>query len=104
VIVAAAGIDGHGTALALRERGQRILVGAVVQRHHDDAAGRGPEAAGVAALAGPRRQPAHVAMEAGAEIGRQILPRFGAERGRREAHGVEAERERLLADRRFGIS
>src|SRR5690606_38481680 len=79
-------------------RSARILFRAVVDPEHDDALRRGPQPGWRRSLRGARGEPAHVAVVAGGEIGREVLPRPFGERGTGEADGVEAERERLFPD------
>jgi hypothetical protein len=52
----------------------------------------------VAALRGAFFHPAHVTVMAGGEECFEAVAGLGAERGRREADGVEAEGQRLGAD------
>ncbi len=49
VVVAMAGIDRHGSGVALRQRGQRVRLGSVIHPEHDDGPHLRPERAGRAA-------------------------------------------------------
>lgn len=55
------------------------------------------------ALGAARSEPAHIAVVAAREIIGKVAPRVVRERGRRKADGVEAQVQRRLADRRFGV-
>ena len=102
VIVAALGVDGDRRALVLGEHGERVAGRSIVQRQRHHGARLGPQGRGIGALLGALAEPAHVALVAlrdeGAEFFQPPPARLRREVGGREAHGIEAQPQRLLAD------
>jgi hypothetical protein len=103
VIIAPACVDGDSAVLGLTECRVRVLRRPVIHAEDYHGLGLGPERARIGALVGARRDPAHVAVIAARQILREMRARLLAQRGGGEAHRIEAERKRLLADRCFGV-
>ena len=103
VVVAALGIDRDRRALALLSTSSGSAGRRVVERQRHDRPGLVPQALRIGALLGALAQPAHVALPA---LRRRIADsrssrsraRLGRQAGRRKAHGVEAQPQRLVAD------
>ncbi len=100
VIVAMARIDGNGPHIGAPERRQRIGQGAVIEAQHDDAPGVGHELARIHAALEGFSHPGHVAMRAVSEPGGKTFARLRRRIGRRDPASVEAQRARLLAQKR----
>ena len=80
------------------ERGERIVLRRIGQAERDDAACRGPQRLRMRSLFGAAREPAHVAVLPGGEEFRQPCACFGTKFSAAEADGVEAKRQRAVAD------
>ena len=100
VVVAVAGVDRDGAAIAPGKQRSRVLVRAVIHGQHDDGAHLGPQYCRVGAALQRLGDPAHRAVEAGGD-------KFGKPRGRLRdgvgpghGDGVEAGRRGLAVDQR----
>ena len=103
VVVAALGIDRDRRALAVLQHLERIARRRVVDGQRHDRLGVPPQALRIGALLGALAEPAHVALPAGLEEFAQplqaLVARLGRQVGRRKAYRIEAQSQRLVADR-----